>query len=141
EVVGRAGRVLREFWNGDDVAAFLGTFVPGFPNLIILTGPNTGSGHGGSMIRIMESQLHYALRVIEEMDKRGAKTFEVREPVYEDYRREVDSMHEKLIWQHPGANNWYRNSRGRVVSITPWRNDEFWRMTRDPAPDHFYFSD
>jgi 4-hydroxyacetophenone monooxygenase len=35
--------------------------------------------------------------------------------------------------------NWYRNSRGRVVAITPWRNDDFWRMTRTVAPADYVF--
>lgn len=130
EVVGREGRVLREYWDGDNVDAYLGTLVPGFPNMFILTGPHTGSGHGGSMMRTMENQIHYALSIIEQMQEQGASSVEVREAVYDRYRNEVDEMHEKLLWTHKGSDNWYRNSRGRVTTITPWRNDKFWRMTR-----------
>jgi len=140
EVVGRNGRVLREFWDGDDVAAYLGTLVPGFPNMFILVGPNTGSGHGGSMMRIMENQIHYSTNIIEQMLARMAATVEVREDVYEAYRAEVDAMHEKLMWSHRGTDNWYRNSRGRVTTITPWRNDKFWRMTRKAAEQDLMFS-
>jgi 4-hydroxyacetophenone monooxygenase len=44
-----------------------------------------------------------------------------------------------MVWTHRGTDNWYRNSRGRVVAITPWRNDDFWRMTRQANPDDFVF--
>lgn len=139
EVVGRDGRVLREYWDGDNVDAFLGTLVAGFPNLFVLTGPHTGSGHGGSMMRTMENQIHYALSIIEQMESRGADSVEVRQETYDSYRHEVDAMHEKLLWSHKGSDNWYRNSRGRVTTITPWRNDKYWRMTRRADEEHLLF--
>ncbi len=135
EVVGRDGRVLRDFWRGDDAAAYLGTLVPGFPNFFILLGPNVGSGHGGSMIRNIENQAHYAMRLIETLIENEASSIEVRNDVYEDYVARLDAAHEKLVWTHPGADNWYRNSRGRIIAITPWRNDAFWRMTRRADPN------
>lgn len=139
EVIGRQGQTLRDFWRVDDADAFLGTLVPGFPNLFILVGPHTGSGHGGSMMRTMESQIHYSMSIIEAMFERGATSAEVRRDVYDAYREEVDDMHAKLMWSHPGTDNWFRNSRGRVTAITPWRNDKFWRMTRKAAPEHLQF--
>ena len=139
DVIGRNGRVLRDYWNGDDAAAYLGTLVPGFPNFFILLGPNVGSGHGGSMIRNIENQAHYATRVIGELLERGAAAVEVRESVYQDYRERIDEAHEKLVWTHPGTENWYRNSNGRVVAITPWRNDAFWRMTREAKAEDLAF--
>ena len=139
DVVGRDGRVLRELWGEDDAAAYLGTLVPGFPNFFILLGPNVGSGHGGSMIRNIENQMHFAGEVILSSEQRKAATVEVKAEVYEDYRQKIDEAHEKLVWTHPGTENWYRNSKGRVVAITPWRNDAFWRMTRKPQADDLQF--
>ncbi|OZA35120.1 MAG: monooxygenase [Novosphingobium sp. 17-62-9] len=137
---GRDGRDLHAFWEGDNAAAYLGTLVPGFPNFFILLGPNVGSGHGGSMIRNIENQANYAVRVIEALVKSGADAVEVREEVYADYKAKIDAAHEKLVWTHPGATNWYRNSRGRVVAITPWRNDAFWRMTREAKREDLTFT-
>ncbi|WP_293779915.1 NAD(P)/FAD-dependent oxidoreductase [Sphingosinicella sp.] len=139
EVVGRGGRVLSDFWDGDNAAAYLGTVVAGFPNFFILLGPNVGAGHGGSMIRSIENQTHYALRIVEEMVRQNALAVDVREDVYTDYSDRVDAAHEKLVWTHPGTENWYRNARGRIVAITPWRNDAFWRMTREANPADFVF--
>lgn len=139
EVIGRNGQVLRDLWGEDDAAAYLGTLVPGFPNLFILLGPNVGSGHGGSMIRNIENQMHFAGEVVLASAARGADTVEVKEAVYQDYRRQIDAAHEKLVWTHPGTENWYRNAKGRVIAITPWRNDAFWRMTRSPKADDLEF--
>ncbi|MES2494494.1 MAG: NAD(P)/FAD-dependent oxidoreductase [Pseudomonadota bacterium] len=139
DVIGRDGRVLRDVWEGDNAAAYLGTLVPGFPNFFILLGPNVGAGHGGSMIRNIENQAHYAMSLIETMAEEGASSVEVREDVYEEYVARLDAAHEKLVWTHPGTENWYRNSRGRVIAITPWRNDAFWRMTRQAQPQDLVF--
>ncbi|WP_421990813.1 flavin-containing monooxygenase [Qipengyuania sp.] len=139
DIIGLGGEVLREKWGEDDAAAYLGTLVPGFPNFFILLGPNVGSGHGGSMIRNIENQMHFAGEVILSASNRGAQTVEVRDKVYEDYLRKIDEAHDKLVWTHPGTENWYRNSKGRVVAITPWRNDAFWRMTRKPDVNDLKF--
>lgn len=139
EVIGQEGRILREFWSGDDAAAFRGTLVPGFPNFFILLGPNVGSGHGGSMIRNIENQVHYAAQIIGQLGEEDADYVQVREAVYDDYKSQIDAAHDKLVWTHPGTENWYRNSRGRVVAITPWRNDTFWRLTRNADPSHLEF--
>lgn len=139
DVTGRDGRRLEEYWEGDNAKAYLGTVVPGFPNFFILLGPNVGSGHGGSMIRSIENQTHYAISILATMFEKGAGQVEVREKVYESYNDKIDEAHAKLVWTHPGTENWYRNSRGRVVAITPWRNDAFWRMTREADPADFIF--
>ena len=50
DIRGRGGAVLREVWDDEDARAYLGTTVPGFPNLLMVYGPNTQAGHGGSLI-------------------------------------------------------------------------------------------
>ena len=132
DIVGREGQLLRDHWGEDNASAYLGTLVPGFPNFFILLGPNVGSGHGGSMIRNIENQMHFAGQVVQSAEAQEASTVEVKETAYTDYSRRIDDAHDRLVWTHPGTENWYRNSQGRVVAITPWRNDAFWRMTRSP---------
>ena len=132
DIVGREGQLLRDHWGEDNASAYLGTLVPGFPNFFILLGPNVGSGHGGSMIRNIENQMHFAGQVVQCAEAQEASTVEIKETAYTDYSRRIDDAHDRLVWTHPGTENWYRNSQGRVVAITPWRNDAFWRMTRSP---------
>ena len=123
----------------DDARAYLGTAIPGFPNFFLLLGPNVGSGHGGSMIRSIECQTNYLVSLLDELFARKAASVEVKPEVYEDYAKRIDEAHETMVWTHGGATNWYRNSRGRVTAITPWRNDDFWRMTRQAKADEYRF--
>ncbi|MEN2987885.1 FAD-dependent oxidoreductase [Tistrella sp. BH-R2-4] len=139
EVFGRDGRRLAEVWDGDDARAYLGTTIPGFPNLFTLLGPNVGLGHGGSIIAAVELQTDYLISALERMFACKARTIEVRADVHDRYNQQVDVHHDRMIWTHQGTDNWYRNSRGRVVAITPWRNDDFWRMTRAVDPADYLF--
>jgi len=131
DVVGNEGQSLSDVWDGDDARAYLGTTVPGFPNLFTLLGPNIGLGHGGSVITPVEAQITYVMNLLEKIFAEGAQTVEVRQDVHDSYNRRVDDAHKNMVWTHPGMENWYRNSKGRVVAITPWRHDDFWRMTRE----------
>ena len=78
DIRGRDGAVLREVWDDEDARAYLGTTVPGFPNLLMVYGPNTQAGHGGSLIGSAEAQLHYILDLLERMLAAGAGAIEVR---------------------------------------------------------------
>ena len=101
---------------------------------------SVGLGHGGSVIKAVELQVDYVVSVLERLFDQGTASVEVREDVYEHYNAHVDEAHERMVWTHRGADNWYRNSRGRVVAITPWRNDDFWRMTRQANVDDYVFA-
>jgi 4-hydroxyacetophenone monooxygenase len=137
EVRGPSGRTLREAWDDDDARAYLGTAVPGFPNLFMLYGPNTQAGHGGSLLSLTESQLRYVIDLLGQMIERGIGAAVCREEVYDEYNRRVDEAHERMVWTHPGMSTYYRNSRGRVVVNTPFRIVDFWHMTREADLDDY----
>ena len=130
KVRGRDGRDLRAVWDDDDCRAYLGLTVPGFPNFFTLYGPNTQTGHGGSLIHTVEAQLTYVGSLLTQMFDAGLATVEVKQQVYDDFSATVDKMHRNMIWSHPAMTNYYRNARGRVVAINPFRNVDYWQMTR-----------
>ncbi|MDO8211088.1 NAD(P)/FAD-dependent oxidoreductase [Conexibacter sp. CPCC 206217] len=130
EIHGRSGETLRDAWDDDDARAYLGLAVPDFPNFFILFGPNTQTGHGGSLIGSAEIQLHYVLDMLQQMLRAGIGSVEVRRDVYESYNARVDAAHERMVWTHPGMDTYYRNSRGRVVVNNPFRVVDYWHMTR-----------
>lgn len=130
DIRGRSGRSLREAWDDDDARAYLGLAVPDYPNLFMIYGPNTQGGHGGSLIGTAEAQVHYLMDLLRQMFEQGIGAVECRQDVYDAYNRRVDEAHERMIWTHPGMGTYYRNSRGRVVVVTPFRVIDFWQMTR-----------
>ena len=139
KVYGRQGRELHAFWGEDDAKAYLGLTVPNFPNLFILTGPNTGLAHGGNQIFMTECGVRHMMLALRALYEGGHRSIECRPEIYEDYNRKVDAMHAGMVWTHKGMTNWYRNRHGRVFAITPWRLVDYWRMTSrlDPAEYEF----
>lgn len=130
-VIGRKGETIREAWDDDDCQAYLGTVVPRFPNFFMLYGPNTALGHGGSFIFTVECQIDYVLSALRQMSERSLQEIECRADVHEAYNERIQAMHQKMIWSHPGMSTYFRNARGRIVTNSPWRLVDYWRMTKE----------
>lgn len=137
DVIGRDGVAIRDVWGPDDARAYLGTAIPGAPNFFCLYGPNAQFGHGGSLITIMERQMHYVMSLLGQMLDAGLGSVEVRQEVHDAYNAEVDAAHEGLVWTNSGVENYYRNSKGRVVAINPFRIVEFWALTEAADLDDY----
>lgn len=137
EVIGRSGTPLREVWDGDDAAAYLGLAVPDFPNFFVLYGPNTQTGHGGSLINLVEAQLNHIMSLLGQMIDENLDTVEVKPEVYEEYNSRVDAEHASMVWTHPGMETYFRNSKGRVVVNSPYRVVDFWTMTEHARLDEY----
>jgi cation diffusion facilitator CzcD-associated flavoprotein CzcO len=118
------GRLMSEVWEGTP-RAYLGTSVPGFPNLFLLLGPNTGLGHS-SMVYMIETQIEHILRAIDAMESRTANTIEVRHSVYEDFNRQVDANMKGTVWDS-GCASFYLDATGRNGVLWP---DWTWRFRR-----------
>ena len=130
-IVGEHGRTLAEAWEERGPAAYLGMMVPGFPNFFSLLGPNSGLGHGGSTIFQAECQARYISSALVAMAERDLAAITVQEEVFEHFVQKVDQEHEGMIWTHPGMTTYYRNKKGRVTTVTPWRLADNWAMTHD----------
>lgn len=132
DIRGRSGKALKDVWGEDDPRAYLGMMVPDYPNLFVLSGPNTALAHGGSVLLVTECQMRYVTSMLREMMERQISDVEVRREVHDEFNERVDAEHAELVWAHPGMNNWYRNARGRVFAPMPWRLVDYWKMVREP---------
>jgi 4-hydroxyacetophenone monooxygenase len=132
-LIGREGRNVREHWDAHGAQAYLGVATPGFPNFFMLAGPNTALGHGGSVVALLETQVQYVMSLLKAAlnTADGRFEIEVRQDVHDAYNTRVQDAHGRMIWTHQGMSNWYRNAQGRVVAPTPFRNDDYWHMTRN----------
>ncbi|MFT4582114.1 MAG: 4-hydroxyacetophenone monooxygenase [Gammaproteobacteria bacterium] len=136
-VTGRSGRTLREAWDDDNASAYLGTVVPDFPNFFTLYGPNLQPGHGGSLIFVVEMQVHFIMDLIKKMSAEDLGAVECRQEVHDAYNAKVDAAHEDMVWTHEGMTTYYRNARGRIVVNSPFRNVDYYEMTREAKLSEF----
>jgi 4-hydroxyacetophenone monooxygenase len=136
---GKDGRSIREAWEARGPEAYMGMTIPGFPNFFVLGGPNTGLGHGGSGVAVIESQVRYVMGILEKAIATCGPSFEIeiKRDVFEVYNERIQEAHNRMIWTHKGMSNWYRNAKGRVVVTTPFRNDASWHAARRTDLDDF----
>lgn len=133
-VFGRGGAELSARWRRR-AEAHLGTTVPGFPNLFIMTGPNTGLGHS-SIIFMAECQVRYVLSCLRAMDRRGACLVEPREDVTRRYNQRVQERLARTVWS-ADCRSWYMNEDGVNTTLWPGSTAEFaLRTLRFSARDH-----
>jgi cation diffusion facilitator CzcD-associated flavoprotein CzcO len=116
-VVGRDGETLTERWHTFP-RAYLGTTVPGFPNLFIVTGPNTGIGHT-SAIFLIEAQMRYIGQAIDAVLSSGANSIEVSAAAEERYTQMVHSEMANTVWKQGGCHSWYQSKSGHVIAMFP----------------------
>jgi len=131
-VRGRGGRTLREEWGEGDGRAHLGITVPGFPNFFCLYGPNTNTGHGGTVIAGTEMQVQHVSALISRMIDDDLATVEVRRDAYEHYNAELDRALAGTVWEAGGTTTYYRNASGRIVTNSPWQYVDYWRRVHEP---------
>ncbi len=119
---GRDG-TLAEEWSEHGMQAHAGTTIAGFPNLFMLLGPNTGTGHN-SVVVMIEAQIDYVLACLRAMAERGVASVEVRREAQDAYNARVQSGLRGTVWSTGGCASWYLDSSGRNRTLWPgatWR--------------------
>ncbi|MBX3485796.1 NAD(P)/FAD-dependent oxidoreductase [Phenylobacterium sp.] len=132
DYVGRDGARLDDLWAKDGARAHLTLYLPGFPNFIIMYGPNAGI-LSGSFHSWIELYTRYFCRLITDTIEAGAQSFEVTREAYEAYNAALDAKLKQKLWEEEAAaGGYYINAHGRPGVSMPWSLDEFYEMIRAP---------
>jgi cyclohexanone monooxygenase len=92
-IVGRDGKTLRGKWGEEGVKTFLGLHSHGFPNLFIMSGPQSGGGQF-NFTRTIEGQTDYVAWLLKTSRERGNCIIDIAkksEIAYAEHCREADS--------------------------------------------------
>jgi cation diffusion facilitator CzcD-associated flavoprotein CzcO len=127
-VVGDGGEVLSERWAGSP-QAYKGTAVPGFPNLFMVLGPNTGLGHN-SIVYMIESQIAYLVDAMRRMRADGIHAVDVRPEAYARWNAAIQRRMPGTVWNSGGCASWYIDANGLNTAIWPDYTWRFRRLTR-----------
>jgi cation diffusion facilitator CzcD-associated flavoprotein CzcO len=125
---GVGGRSLAEAWKTGQ-RAHLGVTVPGFPNLFVLMGPNSGLGHS-SMVYMLESQINYVTSCIEQMDRYGIGAVDVKPSAAIGFEDEMQRRLATTVWNSGGCGSWYLDADGKNKTMWPGFTFEYRRRTR-----------
>jgi cyclohexanone monooxygenase len=117
-IVGREGRTLAEEWAAGGMSAYKGTTVHGFPNLFMLSGPNTGQGHT-SVVFVIESQVAYLRDAVRTMREQGYASVEPRADAQRRWNASLQRRMRLTVWSRGGCSSWYLDSHGRNTTLWP----------------------
>ncbi len=134
EILGAAGRTLAEQW--DPVPhAYLGTSVPGFPNMFLLYGPNTNGG-SGSVIYTIEAAVNHVIVALGALERTHERRIEVRQERAQQFNRQLRAALADTVW-HTGCTNWYVDEDGNDPSQWPWVWSAYRRRTARIEPGDY----
>ena len=133
EIKGRDGITPERLWAKDGPRAYIGSMMPGFPNLFMAYGPNTNNFGGLQIIDLLEMEIRFALQCIAGLIESGKRSVDVAVNAYWRYNHVLDEVESKAIYKDPRVANYYQNEHGRSCVNGPIDIRRMWSWLRDPA--------
>jgi cation diffusion facilitator CzcD-associated flavoprotein CzcO len=127
-VTGRGGRSLADEWAGG-AQACKSINANGYPNLFMMTGPNSGPGHN-SLLVFVEGQLDYAVAGITTILRNNLRYLDVRADVQRAHNERIQKRLTKTTWMS-GCSSWYLTADGFNASMYPGFATQYLRQMRD----------
>ncbi|MBJ7329708.1 MAG: NAD(P)/FAD-dependent oxidoreductase [Solirubrobacteraceae bacterium] len=134
QVAGRNGRLLTDAWEGG-ARAHLGMTVPGFPNMVLMYGPNTNLGVG-SVLAMLETQARYLCSLAQRLTRGVGRTaLDVRPEVAAAFDATLQAELRESVWTQ--CDTWYQDDAGRVVNNWPRYMRSYVAVASEIAPGEF----
>ena len=135
-VTNAKGRTLRDQWaNGAE--AYLGAMTAGFPNLFMLYGPNTNTGHS-SIIFKLEQQVGYIIQLIQKARATDKHLIIVDPNAEAEFNVEVQNRLRDLAWNKVEA-SWYLDG-DKITNNWMGNTREFRARMKTPIWEHYQVS-
>ncbi|AQA01611.1 4-hydroxyacetophenone monooxygenase [Mycobacterium sp. MS1601] len=127
-VRGLGGRLLADEWSGG-AQAYKSVNTHGYPNLFIMTGPNSGPGHN-SLLVYVEGQLDYAMSGITTILGDDLAYLDVRKEVQQRYNAALQKRLTRTTWMS-GCSSWYLTADGFNASMYPGFATQYLRQMHE----------
>ena len=125
-VTGLGGQTMAQVWQ-DGPHAYHGITVSGFPNLFLLLGPNTGTGHTSTLLYI-EPEVQHSIACMQAVRSQGKHWIDVRPEVMASHNAALQQRLDGSVWTQ--CRSWYRAPNGRVVALWPGFTREYVKAVR-----------
>jgi cation diffusion facilitator CzcD-associated flavoprotein CzcO len=113
---------LRQAWS-QGPEAYLGVATKDMPNFFMLYGPNTNLGHT-SILFMVERQIDYILRLLKEMQGRGAGEITVRAEAQDRYNKVLQAVLKQSPWASD-CGSWYKTESGKITNNWPHSTQDY----------------
>ncbi|HEX4854042.1 alpha/beta hydrolase fold domain-containing protein [Arenimonas sp.] len=131
DIRGRGGVTLAEAWR-DGPEAFHGIHVAGFPNMFLMLGPNTATGHTSTLLYI-EPAVRHAIACMQAVAADGHRAIEVHADTQRAHNAALQARLGRSVWAQ--CRSWYRMDGGKVVAIFPGFTREYVEGLRRQRPE------
>ncbi|HOX67880.1 MAG TPA: alpha/beta hydrolase fold domain-containing protein [Burkholderiaceae bacterium] len=135
-IAGLQGRTLAETW-AQGPEAYHGITVSGFPNLFLMLGPNTATGHTSTLLYI-EPEVDHAIACMQAVRGGNHRYIDVRAEVQRKHNEHLQARLGTSVWSQ--CRSWYRMENGRVFALFPGFTREYVQSVRMPDLADYVFS-
>lgn len=115
KVLGKHGLSLEQQWQ-QGMQGYQSTAVHNFPNLFILNGPNTATGHN-SALYFLEVQFDLILDALQFFKQENIQTFEADAQAEADYMADLHTLAQGSVWLSEGCKSWYLDPVSRKLTL------------------------
>ncbi|AXQ31771.1 NAD(P)/FAD-dependent oxidoreductase [Solimonas sp. K1W22B-7] len=120
KIVGRQGKDLGAWWRGTSFQAYEGVAVPGFPNLFCLNSPYAYNGL--SFFTTIEGQMKHIARLVGELRRKSAHSFEVSESANDAFVADMKQRVGSSVFVNgncASSRSYYFNQHGEATLLRP----------------------
>lgn len=121
DIVGRGGETLQALWR-DGAFAYYGILVDGFPNFMMVYGPN--SNVVGSILQIIEPQVEFVVALIEQAE-RERRLIEADHATVAAFNDRLQDALSRSVYGTTGADNYFSKAGRRIVTQWSGSPDNF----------------
>ncbi|EJD40432.1 putative monooxygenase [Auricularia subglabra TFB-10046 SS5] len=123
-LIGRDGISIHQHWDSlGGPGAFDTVACAGFPNFLMILGPNTATGHTSTLIAI-ENIVNLILKLIPPLLDGRKETLEVKAKDEVEFVSGVQKALRARVWN--GCHSWYKMDEGWNMGLYPWSQIHFW---------------
>ncbi|MFR9804137.1 flavin-containing monooxygenase [Pseudonocardia sp. RS010] len=116
DIRGVGGQSLREKW-ADGPITYMGMLVHGFPNLIFIAGPQSGSA-SANFPRGIETGVNWTTDLLEYMQKEGKDVVEATQEAEQQWFDHVAKMYYKVL-MHKATRSWFTGYNSNIEGREP----------------------
>ncbi|KAI5951583.1 hypothetical protein KGF54_004657 [Candida jiufengensis] len=126
------GYSVNGIWEKEGPSAYRTLMVKHMPNLFLIGGPNSATGHS-SVVMAIENGIDYYLKVAKPVLEGKDKSVVVKPEVYDEWFSNIQKELQKCVFGTPfgGCVSWYASS-GINPTAYAWTQMHYWYITHFP---------
>ncbi|KAG5417595.1 hypothetical protein I9W82_005231 [Candida metapsilosis] len=123
----------QEMWANEGISAYRTVLVKHLPNLFIIGGPNSATGHA-SVVMALENGIDYYMKLAKPVLEGKEKSVVVKSECYDKWHKDIQEELSKSVFgtKFGGCVSWYSDEKENATAFG-WSQLYYWYITHFPA--------